>query len=210
MHPNDCNSHFQNPDYKIPSASSIREWDSERKKWIENTIVNYECMECLAFSRDLYTFKHFYAQTQTHTQNRARSKGSQILNRKKEEKKAYTLIHEHFAQCRQWKSEIYRQFASYIGTLCRIRQWDEQVIQRNAPQYIQNKSGADFHAQFRFCLHLSAVNIVGWCWVWYNLKFTCLPFLTRNAVLCIQFSYSWNCLYMTESIRQRRQQQSRQ
>lgn len=28
-------------------------------------------MECLAFSRDLYTFKHFYAQTQTHkhTQN---------------------------------------------------------------------------------------------------------------------------------------------
>lgn len=71
-------------------------------------------MECLAFSRDLYTFKHFYAQTQTHTQNRARSKGSQILNRKKEEKKAYTLIHEHFAQCTQSADS---ERARYTGNL---------------------------------------------------------------------------------------------
>lgn len=43
----------------------------------------------------------------------------------------------------------------------------------------------------RFCLHLTVVNIVGWCWVWYNLKFTCFLFFTRRAVLCIQFSYSF-------------------
>lgn len=165
------------------------------------------------FTGFVYIQAFLCTDTNTHSKQGTIKRFADIKPKKRGKESIYThtwtfcTVH---TECRQWKSEIYRQFASYIGTLSRIRQWDEQVIQRNAPQYIQNKSGADFHAQFRFCLHLSAVNIVGWCWVWYNLKFTCLPFLTRNAVLCIQFSYSWNCLYMTESIRQRRQQQSRQ